>query len=636
MKRTNMHSNVVCMDGHKQRRSKRNIENDTAFLNEMISSNQYAMQEAPSKRRTTIHDLKNIRPMNDNQQIMLADFFQGNHIFAHGSAGTGKAQPMYSKILTPEGWKTMADMEVGTQVVTPNNSIANVVGVFPQGEKDIYTITFSDGAKTQACKDHLWQCNVPVDYTNSRASTPQVVSTAFIIEWLNKKNDRKELGKASPANLSINLVNPIEYTTLQTLPIHPYVLGILIGDGCLRTNTPTITSADSQIVELVNNRLIDGYVCRSIRSSNLGYSIVPSIAADPWDHVARKNEYTVFLQQLGLHSTYSNCKFIPANYLRSSIVDRMELLQGLMDADGTAGKKGDASFCTVSKQLAMDVQTLVWSIGGKARISVRQPSFTYKGIKKQGQPAYNVSISLPNTRVAFKLERKQNLINDTYQSKQLRRQIKSVELTGREPAQCIMLDNAEHLYITDDFIITHNTFLAMYAALCALLRSTGEFTKIIIIRTAEPVKDLGFLPGTVDEKLEVYERPYQDILAELTGKKTAYEYLKEQGMIEFISTSYIRGLSFDNAIIVVDEIQSMTMHEINSVMTRVGKQSQIILLGDIKQNDLQMQNKLSSGLPRLMKVLLSMDNFSLIEFTRDDIVRSKFVKDWIIAMEETK
>lgn len=181
---------------------------------------------------------------------------------------------------------------------------------------------------------------------------------------------------------------------------------------------------------------------------------------------------------------------------------------------------------------------------------------------------------------------------------------------------------------------TGKTFLAVYQALLDVLDPKTPYAKIIIVRSAVASRDTGFLPGTQDEKMAVYEQPYYSIFSDLTGKKDAYEKLKECGKIEFMSTSYLRGSTFNNAIVVFDEVQSENWHGISTVMTRIGKDCRVILCGDYAQSDLIKTKNDTSGFRELMQVASKMNSFSTFKFTPDDIVRSGFVKQWLITCEK--
>jgi len=181
---------------------------------------------------------------------------------------------------------------------------------------------------------------------------------------------------------------------------------------------------------------------------------------------------------------------------------------------------------------------------------------------------------------------------------------------------------------------TGKTFIALYKALEEVLDKSNPFNKIIIVRSAVQSRDLGFTPGSVEEKMSLYEQPYMQICHTLFGRRDAYDALKECGRIEFISTSFIRGMSFDDAIIVVDECQNLTWEELSTIMTRVGYRSKIIFCGDYKQIYLYRNNKDKSGMKKFHEIAKMMQSFTNIEFTTEDIVRSSLVKDFLIAVEK--
>ena len=180
---------------------------------------------------------------------------------------------------------------------------------------------------------------------------------------------------------------------------------------------------------------------------------------------------------------------------------------------------------------------------------------------------------------------------------------------------------------------TGKTFLALYLAINEVIQKRQH--RIIIVRSAVPTREVGFLPGDLEEKTALYELPYHDIMWELVGRHSTYQDMKDAGLIEFVTTSFIRGLTWDNAIVIVDEAENMTFHEIDSIMTRVGENTRVIVAGDIKQTDLDGSRKNgTSGIQDSIKVFDKMGGFECIAFNKYDIVRSDFVKSWIIASEE--
>lgn len=196
-----------------------------------------------------------------------------------------------------------------------------------------------------------------------------------------------------------------------------------------------------------------------------------------------------------------------------------------------------------------------------------------------------------------------------------------------------------HAWYDDKHICAHGsagtgkTFLALYLAINEILEKHQN--KIIVVRSAVPTREVGYLPGTLEEKTALYELPYYDIMYELIGRSSTYHDMKEAGLIEFMTTSFIRGLTWDNAIIIVDEGENMTFHEIDSIMTRIGENTRIIFTGDIKQSDLDGKKNGVSGMRQALNIFDRMKEFESIQFTKHDIVRSQFVKSWIIASEET-
>ncbi len=178
---------------------------------------------------------------------------------------------------------------------------------------------------------------------------------------------------------------------------------------------------------------------------------------------------------------------------------------------------------------------------------------------------------------------------------------------------------------------TGKTFLLFYLCLQELVYS-NEYDKIIVFRSAVPTRSIGFLPGDEKEKMSVYEAPYKGICSDLFGRGDAYEILKKKELIEFQSTSYIRGTTYDNTLIIVEECQDMVLHEISTIITRCGKNTKIFFSGDFKQTDLDGRREIS-GFNDFIKIVNAMYSFEIVDFTINDIVRSGLVKEFLIAKE---
>lgn len=182
---------------------------------------------------------------------------------------------------------------------------------------------------------------------------------------------------------------------------------------------------------------------------------------------------------------------------------------------------------------------------------------------------------------------------------------------------------------------TGKSFISCYLATRQLMESECRYKKLVLVRSVVPTRDMGFLPGNNKEKTKVYEAPYQAIFTELFGRGDAYEYLKQRGVVEFISTSFIRGVTLNDCIVVVDEIANMTLHELDSVITRVGKNCKIIFCGDFRQSDFTKEQE-RSGLIEFMKIINKMKSFEFVDFDENDIVRSSIVKEYIITKTRLK
>lgn len=189
--------------------------------------------------------------------------------------------------------------------------------------------------------------------------------------------------------------------------------------------------------------------------------------------------------------------------------------------------------------------------------------------------------------------------------------------------------NSDKNLVLVGFAGTGKTYLASYIGYRDMLESNGRYDKMVYMRSAVPTRNIGFLPGNEKEKVEVYEAPYIDIATELFGRGDSYEIMKKKGVVHFTSTSFVRGINLRNAIVIVDECQNMTYHELDSIITRLNDNCRIIFCGDMRQADLY-----KNGLEDFFNVLRSMDEFDFVEFQKEDIVRSELVKNYIIRKDE--
>jgi phosphate starvation-inducible protein PhoH len=238
-------------------------------------------------------------------------------------------------------------------------------------------------------------------------------------------------------------------------------------------------------------------------------------------------------------------------------------------------------------------------------------------------------------RLTRKQRRQRQNLKPEEQNPKLNFKLKNVEpLTENQKLTFEYYDNGKNLLL-HGIAGTGKSFLSIYLSLRTILSETSRYKKLIIVRSVVPTRDMGFLPGNNKEKAKVYEAPYQAIFTELFERGDAYEYLKNKNMVDFISTSFIRGITINDAIIVVDEIANMTLHELDSVITRVGKNCKIVFCGDFRQSDFTKEHE-RNGLTDFMRIIERMKSFSFVDFTEQDIVRSSMVKEYIIMKDRLK
>ena len=205
-------------------------------------------------------------------------------------------------------------------------------------------------------------------------------------------------------------------------------------------------------------------------------------------------------------------------------------------------------------------------------------------------------------------------------------------LTNNQQTTFDAYDHGMNL-ILHGFAGTGKTYISLYLALNDVLTSPSCYDKVIIVRSVVPSREMGFLPGNVREKIRIYEEPYREICDDLFGRGDGYDILKMKNIIQFTTTSFLRGVTFNNAIVIVDELQNMTFSELDTVMTRMGDRSRIIFSGDFRQTDLNFE-KDRNGLSDFLSITKKMSQFCYVEFGVTDIVRSGIVRDYIIQRTE--
>ena len=247
----------------------------------------------------------------------------------------------------------------------------------------------------------------------------------------------------------------------------------------------------------------------------------------------------------------------------------------------------------------------------------------------------NKRLTRKEKRILRQNNSKNNNNNVESKAEKINFNIKNIEpLTENQKISFESYHNGKNLML-HGIAGTGKSFISLYLGLSDVLSGNSHYNKVVIVRSVVPTRDMGFLPGSPKEKAKVYEAPYYAICTELFGRGDSYDYLKNRGLVEFISTSFIRGITINNCIIIVDEIANLTLHELDSVITRVGKNCRIIFCGDFRQSDF-IHNNDKNGLKDFMRIIERMKSFAFIDFNEQDIVRSAMVKEYIIQKDRLK
>jgi len=537
-------------------------------------------------------------------------------VIAAGPAGTGKAQPLDAKVLTPTGWTTMGEINVCDTIMGANGKTTKVVEIHPQGVKPIYKVTFSDNSSTECCDEHLWLTQTDKDRNHrvgkgvDRIRRPKGGSVKSLSEI------RKTLLIRGRKNHTIPIIKPVEFKQQETL-VDPYLMGCLLGDGSISTNNISITSDDIELIENINSVISDNCYTRKIQSSKYAYSI---------NSLTNNNPILDELRELKLSGTKSNDKFIPEKYLINSVNTRISILQGLMDTDGTVDSRGGTttSFTSVSKRLIDNVGFIILSLGGTYSVTSKLGKYKDKlGNIIETQEAFTLSMKLPANINPFRLSRKADLVTAKSRYGAVR-YITNVEYIGDKEAKCITIANEDHLYITDDFIVTHNSFVAIARGIELLQNVSNPYNKVVISKPAvESEEKLGFMPGDMREKLEPHLSSSLDIVDKIVGKANRMK-MEAQDLLVIQPLGFIRGKTFDNSIIIVEEAQNLSGDQCKALLSRIGYGSKLIISGDLDQSDRYKDVK-QSGLYDLFVKHRNVEEIGFHQFGLGDIVRNPLI-----------
>lgn len=382
------------------------------------------------------------------QQSAIETLYQSFHVsklygsILEADCGSGKGQPVDAKVLTPAGWRAIGDLRVGDLVIDPDTGLAcDVIGVYPRGLQSCYEVGFSDDTTLVVDADHLWHVQ------ERRHKYQEFVTPTWSLA-------EAQLRTVAGWRYFIPLTHPVDFQSADALPVDPYLLGVLLGDGSMRTQL-SFTCAEPELCTHVRTALPGGMSLSYQGGYN--YNVVDTLCVE--------NRVTNHLRRLNLWGKLAQDKFIPHEYLFSSPESRLALIQGLCDTDGEAFENNLAfGFCTSSWQLAQDVAFLVRSLGGTATQTDKMPTYTYRGESKIGLRAYRLYCMLPKTMIPFRLTRKSS--NFTVgQKKHPLKSITSVTPCAlKRETVCIAVASRRNLYVTENFTVTHNTLMGTAVA----------------------------------------------------------------------------------------------------------------------------------------------------------------------------
>ena len=387
----------------------------------------------------------------------------------------GRAQPLDRQVLTPAGFRPIGSLRVGDLVIGSDGCPTPVLGVYPQGRKEVFRIRAQDGAATVCCAEHLWFVTTPDDRKHAR--TGRVVETREMVGRLRRHHQHR---------FELPLLSEPAELMPRDVPVDPYALGLLLGDGCLTASTtPSFATADPELadaletalpgIELKRKSAVD-YVLRHVGVHRGGVIVA--------------NPVTAALRELGLAGTRSNTKFVPDPYLQNSPAVRLAVLQGLLDSNGGPVTQRERScrvqYSTNSRWLADDVQFLVRSLGGVAYRRRRAAAGRPPG-RAGGRPVHHRSdtfvldVRLPAGLEPFRLGRKRDIYRQLGGGRPMRF-VESLEPAGKAETVCIQVGAADSLYVTDDFLVTHNTLNDSFIILDEAQNTSPEQIKMFLTR----------------------------------------------------------------------------------------------------------------------------------------------------------
>src|SRR3954470_21337742 len=361
------------------------------------------------------------------------------------------ALPLTAPILTTRGWIKMGEVAIGERMIDPRGQDSRVVGIYPAGVKDTYRVTLADGSSADACYGHWWEVEVR-DTNFRRKNTPDIrhVTTLELKQLVEKRGTRVLLPR----------MVPFGYDPEPELPLDPYLLGVLLAEGSF-ADTVTLAGVDEEVLDRVRPALPPGHelLPRSNGTSMCKWAISVGNYAPGVRNRPGRNQVMAAVRELGLLGHRAWEKFIPEVYLRASVQDRLDLLRGLMDGDGSIdARTGNVRFASTSEDLTHGVQELIASLGGRCRvIQETDRSYVYRGIRVAARDVWWIQGMSGLKFNPFHLSRKAQHYRFSAKADAQMRRVRSVDFVGRNEVQCIEVSADSHLFVTKDCIPTKNT-----------------------------------------------------------------------------------------------------------------------------------------------------------------------------------
>jgi replicative DNA helicase len=347
----------------------------------------------------------------------------------------GKAQPLDAKVLTDDGWSLMGDLKIGDSLVSIDGAPSVVTGIFPQGEKQVFLVTFTDGRTAECCDEHLWRVY------HRKWLEPKILSTKEIKRLMQNPTIHRRMWIETLTG---------DFGDKSSMPVNPWLLGALLGDGNFTNGTIRFSNTSDQMLGMVRESLPNGV--HLVYAGGCDWRITRTSSTE-------KNPLTNAMLSLGLMGARSETKFVPEIYMKADKNTRLSVLRGLMDTDGWVEKCGAVLFSSSSQQLAKDVQELARSLGYWCSIKEKNTGYKKNGEYHPCQTAYVLSISGDETHDLFLFDKKKSrCIN---KSRPKRVVFLKIEESRKSLCQCISVSHKSHLYITDNYVVTHNTAIAM-------------------------------------------------------------------------------------------------------------------------------------------------------------------------------